>query len=127
MTKKEAIAFRRTVKELMQKNNVTGVQLAEVVGVNKSTISEWLNGKYLPSGIRIVKIAKYFHVSVSYLIGKDTTTYETPTTITTIDEAIDFLNHFNILKGMDVNQKTDEEWINLAVSIHVILKMNGMI
>lgn len=127
MTKKEAITFRRTVKELMQKNNVTGVQLAEVVGVNKSTISEWLNGKYLPSGIRIVKIAKHFHVSVSYLIGKDTTPYETPATITTIDEAIDFLNHFNILKGMDVNQKTDEEWINLAVSIHVILKMNGMI
>ena len=83
MTKKEAITFRRTVKELMQKNNVTGVQLAEVVGVNKSTISEWLNGKYLPSGIRIVKIAKYFHVSVSYLIGKDTTPYETPNQLTT--------------------------------------------
>lgn len=127
MTKKEAINFRRTVKQLMADNKTTGTQLAEVCGVNKSTISCWLSGAYLPSGIKIVKIAKYFHVSVNYLIGKDTTPYETPTTITTIDEAIDFLNHFNILKGMDVNQKTDEEWINLAVSIHVILKMNGMV
>jgi transcriptional regulator with XRE-family HTH domain len=127
MTKKEAINFRRNVKQLMATNDVKGPQLAEICGVTRSTISGWLSGKYLPSGIKIVKIAKYFHVSINYLLGKDTTPYEAPAIITTIDEAIDFLNHFNILKGMDVNQKNDEEWINLAVSIHVILKMNGMI
>ena len=127
MTKKEALAFRRTLKELMQKNGVTGVQLAEVVGVNKSTISDWLNGRYLPSGLKIPKIAKYFHVSVSYLVGKETTPYEIPETITNLKEAIDFLNYLNILRGYDTKQKTEEEWINLALTIHTILKMNGMV
>lgn len=127
MTKQEALSFRRNVKKLMAANKTTGVQLAEVVGVNNSTVSEWLSGKYLPSGIRINKIAKFFHVSVSYLIGKESAPYKAPESITNIKDAIDFLNYINVLKGIDTNQKTDEEWITMAISIHAILKMNGMI
>lgn len=127
MTKQEATLFRRNVKKLMVTNKTTGIQLAEYVGVNSSTVSEWLSGKYLPSGIRINKIAKYFHVSVSYLIGKETAPYKAPESITNIKEAIDFLTYINVLKGVDVSLKTDEEWIMMAMSIHAILKMNGMI
>ncbi len=127
MTKQEATLFRRNVKKLMATNKTTGIQLADYVGVNSSTVSEWLSGKYLPSGIRINKIAKYFHVSVSYLIGKETAPYKAPESITNIQEAIDFLTYINVLKGVDVSTKTDEEWIMMAMSIHAILKMNGMI
>ena len=127
MTEKEASSFRKNLKELMKKNEVTGVQLAEILGVNKSTISDWLNGRYLPSGLKIPKIAKFFHVSVSYLVGKETSPYQIPNAITNVKEALDFLNYLNVLKGINVSQKTNEEWVSLAVTIHSILKMQGLV
>ena len=56
--------------------------------------------------------------------------YQVPSYIETYDEAVDFLKSLNLLRaygGLDVNQKTEEEVLNLARTIHSVLKMQGVI
>ena len=59
----------RTIKELRQKNNITQSQLADILNVSPSSITMYENGRRLPDITTIIHIAKYFNVSVDYLIG----------------------------------------------------------
>lgn len=61
--------------ELLKKHNVTAAQVAKDTGISQSTLSEWKHGNYQPKADKMQKIANYFGVSVSYLIGET----ETPT------------------------------------------------
>ena len=68
--------------ELLKKHNVTAAQVAKETGISQSTLSEWKHGNYRPKADKMQKIANYFGVSVSYLIG------ETETAIPTYDNII---------------------------------------
>ena len=68
--------------ELLKKHNVTAAQVAKETGISQSTLSEWKHGNYQPKADKMQKIANYFGVSVSYLIG------ETETAIPTYDNII---------------------------------------
>lgn len=46
-------------------------ELSERTGISKSSISEWLNGRYEAKADKIVLIAKALNVNESYLIGLD--------------------------------------------------------
>ena len=109
MNIKESTAFRRNLKQLMQENNVTGVEIAEYCNVSKGSVSCWLSGAYQPSGIKVNKIAQYFNVSVEYLIGKEST-YVPPETIDTYEEAKAFLKFLNIFNRANAKSKSKEEW-----------------
>ncbi len=43
--------------------------MCEYLNVNKSTMTEWLNGNNEPPMKMIVEIAKYLGVSTDYLLG----------------------------------------------------------
>lgn len=57
--------------ELLKKHNVTAAQVAKETGISQSTLSEWKHGNYRPKADKMQKIANYFGVSVSYLIGEN--------------------------------------------------------
>ena len=57
------------IRVLLNENNMTQNQLAEVVGFSSSLISQWLSGTKLPKIDEIIKIADYFDVSVDYICG----------------------------------------------------------
>ena len=59
--------------ELLKKHNVTAAQVAKETGISQSTLSEWKHGNYQPKADKMQKIANYFGVSVSYLIGETET------------------------------------------------------
>ena len=126
MNIKESQAFRRNLKQLMSERNVTGVEIADYCGVSKGSVSCWLSGAYQPSGIKVNKIASYFNVTVDFLIGKESA-YVPPETIDTFDDAKAFLKFLNIMTRANVKSKSKEEWLALAVTIHSILKMQGLV
>ena len=126
MNIKESTAFRRNLKQLMQERNVTGVEIADYCGVSKGSVSCWLSGAYQPSGIKINKIAQYFNVSVNYLIGKEEI-YVAPSSIETFEDAKSFLKSLNIYSKSNSKTKSKEEWLALAITIHSILKMQGLV
>ena len=45
------------------------VELAKIINVSKGAISLWENGKREPTLSSLVALAKYFNVSLDYLVG----------------------------------------------------------
>jgi len=61
--------FGERLKELKEEKHISTKQLAEILGVNRSTIVRWESNQILPSIDHLYKIAVYFGVSADYMIG----------------------------------------------------------
>lgn len=55
---------------LLKENNVEQKDLAQHLGINRQTITDWKNGKTKSYQKCIEKIAEFFNVSVDYLLGR---------------------------------------------------------
>lgn len=60
--------FSANLKSLRLEKNLSQPELAKVLGVSKAMISFWENNKYEPTASNIIKIAKYFEVSIDDLL-----------------------------------------------------------
>lgn len=58
------------IRELLKNEGLTQSKLADGIGVNQSTVCNWLNRKKEPSIESLWKLADFFDVSVDYLIGR---------------------------------------------------------
>ncbi|MBO5712847.1 MAG: helix-turn-helix transcriptional regulator [Clostridia bacterium] len=61
--------FRLRFKELRLEKGVTQTEVANIVSMSKMAISHWEKGNSEPSIEQLKLLAKYFDVSVDYLIG----------------------------------------------------------
>ena len=61
--------FGKKLKELRIERENTQQQLADIFNVSKTTICQWETHKQEPSLEDVVKIAKYFDVTIDYLCG----------------------------------------------------------
>ena len=61
--------FKDNLKELRTEKNVGQVELAKEIGVSKGIISLWENGLREPNLFSLIKLAKYFHISIDELVG----------------------------------------------------------
>lgn len=61
--------FAKRLKELRREKGKTQKDLANAIGVGRTTICEYENGNIVPKQEGLLKIANYFNVSVDYLTG----------------------------------------------------------
>ena len=61
--------FSKRLRILRKNKNLTQAQLGNALNLENSTISSYERNKIMPSSDVLLKIAKYFNVSVDYLIG----------------------------------------------------------
>ena len=61
--------FKDNLKYLRQEKGIGQITLAEKLDVSKSIISMWENGLREPTMSSLISIAKYFDVSIDYLVG----------------------------------------------------------
>lgn len=61
--------FPQIVKQLRQERGWSQQEVADRVGLNKMTISQYENGKRKPSFEMIEALAEVFHVDLNYLLG----------------------------------------------------------
>lgn len=61
--------FKDRLKELRVEKDLSQYKLAEKLGVDFRTISNWENGARKPDIDTLVEIAKCFDVSTDYLLG----------------------------------------------------------
>lgn len=62
--------FPRRVHDLRIEKNLTQEQLADLMSVGKTSISNYENGYAVPTLYHLHNMAKIFNVSISYLIGE---------------------------------------------------------
>lgn len=60
------------LKQIREDKDIKQEVLAKEIGVKQTTISNWESGAREPDIQSLIKLAKYFNVSVDYLIGNDT-------------------------------------------------------
>lgn len=63
------ILFGDKLKELRKEKNLTQTDIAKMFNVKDATVSAWEVGKSQPSFEIVKELAKYFGVSIDYLLG----------------------------------------------------------
>ena len=63
--------FCERLKDLRAEKNVGQVELAKAINVSKGIISLWENGLREPKLSNLIALAKFFDVSIDYLVGLD--------------------------------------------------------
>lgn len=66
----QRLTFLRESKDLKKK------ELANILNLSASCISQYENGTSLPGYDTLCHISRYFGVTIDYLVGNDTTTLE---------------------------------------------------
>lgn len=61
--------FKDIIKELRSRSGLSGEELGDRIGVDKSSISKYESGASKPNYDTIFKMAKFFGVSTDYLFG----------------------------------------------------------
>ncbi|MGL5886592.1 MAG: S24 family peptidase [Leuconostoc suionicum] len=64
-------SFNSRLKIAMEYKNIKPAELSKITGIGKSSISQWLSGKYSAKQDKIFIVAKALNVNPSWLIGAD--------------------------------------------------------
>ncbi len=73
--------FESVFKRLRLAGGLTQTEMAEKLGVSKSTISMYENGNREPDFETLEKIADFFNVDIDYLLGRTEKTITLPETV----------------------------------------------
>ncbi|HFD2043955.1 TPA: helix-turn-helix domain-containing protein [Clostridium perfringens] len=65
------------IKEERLKLNLSGEEFGKILNVTKTAVSNWENNKREPDIQTLIKISKYFNVSIDYLLGNSNTSSNT--------------------------------------------------
>ena len=84
------------IKELRQKNKLSQIELANKIKASNQAISAYENGSREPKLETWNKLAEYFNVPTSYLMGLNRNDLKFPTK----QEAIDFIH--KIMKAQNI-------------------------
>lgn len=63
--------FKNNLKMLRLEKGLGQAELAQELGLSKGIISLWENGLREPNMSSLIVIAKFFNVSIDYLVGID--------------------------------------------------------
>ena len=63
------VTFKENLKALRIEAGIGQVELAKSIGVSKGIISLWENGLREPNMYSLILLAKFFNVSIDFLVG----------------------------------------------------------
>ena len=63
------MSFGDRLKELRKENNISQVEIAKILNMSKMAISHWEKGNSEPSIEQLKVLARYFDVTIDYLVG----------------------------------------------------------
>jgi len=58
------------IKELIKERNISIIKLAEMAGVSRQTVNDWINGQ-VPKGNHLIFLCKTFNINPDYLFSQD--------------------------------------------------------
>lgn len=66
---KNNLSFVETIKKLMKENNLSIERLMKVLNMSEANYYRWKNNNNKPAMQSLIALAKYFDVSIDYLVG----------------------------------------------------------
>ena len=62
--------FSQRIKKLRLQHSMTGEELGKIMGVSKVSVWQWENDINYPNNNLLIKLSKFFNVSIDYLLGQ---------------------------------------------------------
>ena len=56
------------IEKLLKQKKVSAYKMCQDTGIDFSNLSRWKNGEYNPSIKNLIRMSKYFNVSVDYFL-----------------------------------------------------------
>ena len=63
--------FSKNLNDLLEKEHLSQAELSRILSINPANLNKWLRGQRIPRSETLRKIAKFFNVSVDYLLKSD--------------------------------------------------------
>lgn len=63
--------FSERLKNALREKNIKAIELSQKTGISKSSISDWINGRYEAKQDKIFLIAEALNINEGYLLGLD--------------------------------------------------------
>ena len=103
------------LRESLNDNRMKPQELADLSGVNKASISQYVNGSHAPSNISAGKMAPYLHVSALWLMGFD---------VDKINEIgnVEIVEKADEKKALELYEKYTKADPNIKAAIEALLK-----
>lgn len=102
------------LKELRLKHGYkTQQQLASVLFVNQTAVSQWERGVTVPSSTLLVKLSQMYGVSIDYILGNDDSEKEKPATVSGDGQADKLAQALHGI-GIEVDKLSDAEISRIA-------------
>ena len=67
--------FYNRLRELRERESISQNALANTLGITRDSVNAWEMGLSAPNAQSLVMLAKYFKVSIDYLLGLDNSEY----------------------------------------------------
>ena len=64
------INMNNRIKDLREDRDMRQIDLAQAVGIDQRTISNYETGKTNPDSEALIKLANFFNVTIDYLLGR---------------------------------------------------------
>ena len=109
--------FNQNLKTLRKTKGLSQEEIAIRLNVVRQTISKWEKGLSVPDAEMLIRIAEYFEVSVSELLGKR---LDNETDINIVAEQLSRINEQLAIK----NRRSHRIWKTIAVVIAAIVAVN---
>lgn len=61
--------FSEKLREMRQRKKLSQEKLSEELGVSRQAVQKWETGSSLPNIARLISIARYFDVSIDWLLS----------------------------------------------------------
>ncbi|MDE6614694.1 MAG: helix-turn-helix domain-containing protein [Clostridia bacterium] len=61
--------YIEVIKEIMQEHNLSQQKFADIIGVNQTTVSQWLRGRKKPGYDSLLLIYEKFNIEPNVLFG----------------------------------------------------------
>jgi transcriptional regulator with XRE-family HTH domain len=73
------VMYMNRIRELRKQKDMTQKELAKLLQIADSTLSYWEIGKYEPDIKALIKLSRFFEVSIDYILGSDLTRWDLDT------------------------------------------------
>lgn len=106
--------FSSNFKNLLKRNKIKQKDIAEILDINVTTISKWVNGYFIPESKHLQKIANFFEINIEELLGTDKVTVGNSTTYNEIVEpsvmqSLKLIEYTDSL-GYSVSKLDEDDW-----------------
>ena len=64
----QTVGFADRLSKSMKTKNINNTKLAEMIGMERKTVSMWVNGYSMPNSLILARICKVLSVSADYLL-----------------------------------------------------------